>query len=168
MSYVEPVRKQIVVKATQERAFRVFTAGIDRWWPREHHIGTSPLERAVLEERPGGRWYSVSEDGSECDVGKVLSWEPPRRLLLAWQLTADWKYDPAFVTEVEVTFTAQGPNETRVELEHRDLERYGERAQALRKALDSAGGWPKIVENFGAIAEAREAEANGPAGPNAG
>jgi uncharacterized protein YndB with AHSA1/START domain len=168
MSYVEPVRKRIVVKATQERAFRVFTAGIDRWWPREHHIGSSPLKRAVLEERPGGRWYSVSEDGSECDVGKVLSWEPPRRLLLAWQLTADWQFDPTFVTEVEVTFTAQGPNETRVELEHRDLERYGERAAALRSAIDSAGGWPKILENLGAILEAEEAQENGPAGPSAG
>jgi hypothetical protein len=76
MSHVEPVEKQITVKATVERAFKVFTAGIDRWWPREHHIGKSPLKRAVLEERPEGRWYSVCEDGSECDIGRVLSWEP--------------------------------------------------------------------------------------------
>ncbi|HWZ89662.1 MAG TPA: SRPBCC family protein [Polyangiaceae bacterium] len=153
MSRVEPIRKQIIVNASQERAFRVFTAGIDRWWPREHHIGKSPLKRAVLEQQAGGRWYSVSEDGSECEVGKVLSWEPPVRLLLAWQLTADWQFDPAFVTEVEVTFTAQGPNQTRVELEHRDLERYGDRAVAVRNSIDSAGGWNKIMERFAETAQ---------------
>jgi uncharacterized protein YndB with AHSA1/START domain len=156
MSRVEPVKKQIVVNAPQERAFRVFTAGIDRWWPREHHIGKSPLARAVLEGRAGGRWYSVNEDGSECDVGKVLSWEPPGRLVLAWQITADWQYDPTFVTEIEVTFIAQGPNRTRVDLEHRDLERYGERAAPLRKSIDSAGGWSKIIEQFAKFAEAHD------------
>ena len=153
MSHVEPIKKQIIVKASQERAFRIFTSGIDRWWPREHHIGKSPLKRAVLEERPGGRWYSVSEDGSECEVGKVLSWEPPHRLLLAWQITAAWQYDASFVTEVEVIFTAQGANQTRVELEHRDLERYGDKAEALRKAIGSEGGWSKIIAEFGKIAE---------------
>ncbi|HEX3853533.1 MAG TPA: SRPBCC family protein [Polyangiaceae bacterium] len=154
MSHVEPVKKQIMVNATAERAFKVFTAGIDRWWPREHHIGKSPLKRAMLEERVDGRWYSLCEDGSECDVGKVLSWEPPHRLLLAWQITADWQYDPKFVTEVEVRFTSLGPNQTRVELEHRDLERYGEKAQELRKAIDSAGGWSKIMDELGKEIEA--------------
>lgn len=91
---VEPVRKKIVVAMSPERAFRIFTEGIDRWWPREHHIGESPLKRAVLEPRAGGRWYAVSEDGSECDTGKVLVWEPPRRLVLAWQITAQWKLTP--------------------------------------------------------------------------
>ena len=158
MSYVEPVRKRVIVNATRERAFRVFTAGIDRWWPREHHIGKSPLKRAILEEQAGGRWYSVSEDGSECDVGKVLSWEPPRRVLLAWQITADWQFDPAFVTEVEVTFTAQGPNQTRVDLEHRDLERYGEKSAAFRKTIDSERGWEKIVEQFKDSAESANLE----------
>ena len=159
MSRIEPVKKQIIVNASQERAFAVFTAGIDRWWPRQHHIGKSPLKCAVLEQRAGGRWYSVSEDGSECEVGKVLSWEPPGRLLLAWQITADWQYDPAFVTEVEVTFTAQGPNRTHVELEHRGLERYGDRAAAFRNSVDSAGGWPKIVEQFAHCAEQPDASA---------
>ncbi len=159
MSHIEPVRKRIIVNASQERAFRVFTTGIDRWWPREHHIGKSPLLRAVLQERAGGRWYSVCEDGSECDVGKVLSWEPPRRLLLAWQITGDWQYDPRFLTEVEVTFTALGPNQTQVELEHRDLEHYGEKAPAFRKSVDSAGGWSKIIEEFATVAGAPDAVA---------
>src|SRR5262249_19331185 len=125
VSSIEPVRKQVIVAASQERAFHVFTDGLDRWRPREHHIGKSPLKRAVLEPREGGRWYNLCEDDTECDVGRVLAWEPPRRLVLAWQLTADWQYDPSFVTEIEVTFNAEGPRKTRVELEHRDLERYG-------------------------------------------
>jgi uncharacterized protein YndB with AHSA1/START domain len=152
MSRVQPVRKQIVVETTPERAFQVFTEGLDRWWPREHHIGTSPLKRAVLEQRVGGRWYSVSEDGSECEVGKVLTWDPPRRLVLAWQINASWQYDASFVTEVELTFTAQGPKTTRVDLEHRDLERYGIAAEQLRKSIDSPEGWGKTLESFAAAA----------------
>jgi uncharacterized protein YndB with AHSA1/START domain len=149
---VEPVRKQVIVAASQAHAFEVFTDGIDRWWPRQHHIGTSPLERTVVEPRAGGRWYSICEDGSECDVGKVLTWEPPRRLVLAWQITASWKYDASFVTEVEVTFTAEGPRRTRVDLEHRDLERYGDSAPTLRKSIDAPTGWGLIIEEFARVA----------------
>jgi uncharacterized protein YndB with AHSA1/START domain len=148
MSGVPPVRKQILVAASQEHAFRVFTDGIDRWWPRQHHIGASPLKRQVLEPRLGGRWYSVCEDGSECDVGRVLVWEPPRRLVLSWQITAEWRHDATFVTEVEVTFTAEGARRTRVELEHRLLERYGDAAPALREQIDKPGGWGATLESF--------------------
>ncbi len=151
---VESVKKQIVVNASAERAFQVFTAGIDRWWPREHHIGKSPLKHAVLEQKAGGRWYSVCEDGSECEIGTVLGWEPPLRLVLAWQITASWQFDPTFVTEVEVTFSALGPNQTRVDMEHRDLERYGHAAPDLRKAIDSPGGWGKIMAEFAKASEA--------------
>lgn len=150
---VEPVRKQILVEASAEHAFRVFTEGMDRWWPRQHHIGKSPLKRAVLEARPGGRWYSICEDGTECNVGKVLTWDPPRRLVLAWQITANWEYDPSFTTEVEVSFRAEGPRKTRVELEHRDLHRYGVAADGLRKEIDSEGGWGLIVQRFAEVAE---------------
>jgi uncharacterized protein YndB with AHSA1/START domain len=154
MSAVEPVRKRILVAATQEHAFRVFTEGIDRWWPREHHIGSSPLKRAVLEPRIAGRWYSISMDDSECDVGKVLVWEPPRRLVLAWQINAEWKYDPDFQTEVEVSFVVEGPRKTRVEIEHRNLERYGAGAAALRKTLDSPGGWGGTLDSYARVASA--------------
>jgi uncharacterized protein YndB with AHSA1/START domain len=157
MSSVPSVRKSVVVATSAERAFRLFTDGIDRWWPRGHHIGTSPLKRAVIEPRAGGRWYAVSEDGSECDTGKVLSWEPPRRLLLAWQINSQWKYDPQFLTEVEVTFTPEGPKRTRVELEHRNLERFGLDAAELRKSIDSSGGWGELLETFARTA-AKEAE----------
>jgi uncharacterized protein YndB with AHSA1/START domain len=149
VSSVPPVRKELVVAATAERAFEVFTAGIDRWWPRQHHIGSSPLKRAVIEPGVGGRWYSLAEDGTECLNGKVLLWDPPRRLVLAWQITSDWKYDPSFVTEVEVTFTAEGPKTTRVVLEHRDLHRYGLAEPDYRKAIDSpTGGWGFILQRY--------------------
>jgi uncharacterized protein YndB with AHSA1/START domain len=153
VSIIEPIRKELVVAAPQERAFAVFTAGIDRWWPRQHHIGKSPLKRAVLEPRPGGRWYAESEDGSECDTGKVLTWDPPQRLVLAWQITAQWQYDPSFVTEVEVTFTAQGPKQTLVKFEHRNLERFGATAAALAKEMGSQGGWGTTLDSFARAAE---------------
>src|SRR5262249_13047368 len=76
------VMKELVVEAPQERAFRVFTERFDTWWPREHHIGKSPLKQAVLEGRQGGGWYELGEDGSRCEWGKVLVWDPPRRVVL--------------------------------------------------------------------------------------
>jgi uncharacterized protein YndB with AHSA1/START domain len=149
MSSVPPVRREVVVAATPERAFQVFTDGMDRWWPRQHHIGSSPLKREVLEPGVGGRWYGLSEDGTACDVGKVLVWEPPRRLVLAWQIDANWKFDPAFVTEVEVTFTAEGAKSTRVVLEHRNLHRYGVAGAGYREQIDSpTGGWGYILRGF--------------------
>ena len=135
------IKKQIVVETSQQRAFRTFTDGIDRWWPREHHIGASPLERMVLEPRAGGRWYSICRDGSEVDVGKVLAWEPPDRLVLAWQITASWQYDPAFSTEIEIGFIVEAPRRTRVELEHKQLERYGADAEAVKKTFESDDAW---------------------------
>lgn len=140
--------KEIVVETSQERAFRVFTDGIDRWWPRSHHIGASPLKRFLIEPKAGGRWYSICEDGSEQGVGQVLAWEPPARLVLAWQITADWKYDPSFSTEVEVTFVAEDARRTRVHLEHRQLERYGERTADMVKQFDN-GGWASLLELYG-------------------
>jgi len=143
------VKKQIVVEASQQRSFRTFTDGIDRWWPREHHIGASPLERMIVEPRAGGRWYSVCKDGSEVEVGKVVAWEPPGRLVLAWQLTAAWQYDPAFSTEIEVGFFAEGPRRTRVELEHKQLERYGADAEAVKKTFESDDAWAASLAAFG-------------------
>jgi uncharacterized protein YciI/uncharacterized protein YndB with AHSA1/START domain len=145
---IEPVRKQVVVETSAERAFRAFTQKIDRWWPKQHHIGASPMARAVIEPGVGGRWYAICVDGSECDTGKVLVWEPPKRVVLAWQIRADWKFDPSFVTEVEIRFTAEGPNRTHVELEHRDLDRYGAGAAALRNQIDADGGWLLIMQQY--------------------
>lgn len=143
-----PVRKEISVDAPVERAFRVFTSRIDLWWPREYQTGQKPMARVVLEPRAGGRWFEVDEEGTESDWGTVLVWIPPQRVVLGWQLDAEWKYDARLVTEVEVRFEAAGPMKTRVTLEHRNIERYGAGAAAARAALDSPGGWMKLLEAF--------------------
>lgn len=143
-----PVRKSIRVEAPRERAFDVFTAGIGRWWPKTHKIGAADLDTLVIEPREGGRWFERDVDGSECEVGKVLVWDPPARLVLAWQLTPDFRYDPDLVTEVEVQFIAEGANATRVELEHRNLERFGERVDAMRQQIDGPAGWGDLLQLF--------------------
>ena len=142
-----PVRRSVTVKAAQARAFQVFTDGFGRWWPASHHIGKVEMKSAVIEPRAGGRWYEIGEDGSHCEWGKVLVWEPPTRLVLAWQLTAQWQYDPSFLTEVEVRFTTEGEG-TRVDLEHRYLERYGSDAEKVRTSIDSPKGWISILQAF--------------------
>jgi uncharacterized protein YndB with AHSA1/START domain len=150
-----PVRKSVTVKATAERAFRVFTAEFDSWWPREHHVGQSPLERAVIETHAGGRCYGRSVDGSEADWGKILVWEPPQRFVIAWQLGGEWKYDPdlAKASEVEVMFTPQPGGVTRVDLEHRYFERHGAGAEAVRTGVGGDGGWGSLLQLFAAQVE---------------
>jgi uncharacterized protein YndB with AHSA1/START domain len=143
-----PVRKSVRVNAPPDRAFEVFTTGIGRWWPKSHHIGASELETHVIEPKAGGRWYERGVDGVECEIGRVLLWEPPARLVLGWQLTADWKYDRNLVTEVEVRFIPDGASATRVELEHRNLERFGDRADVLRTQIDSPEGWGGLLQLF--------------------
>jgi uncharacterized protein YndB with AHSA1/START domain len=148
------VRKQIVVEVSQERAFEVFTARFDAWWPRDHHVGKAEIKEARMEPRVEGRWYEIGVDGSECDWGKVLAWEPPMRLVLGWQLNAEWQYDASFMTEVEVRFIALGPARTRVELEHRDLERFGDKLERTRSALDSKDGWSGGLALFAEVTRA--------------
>jgi uncharacterized protein YndB with AHSA1/START domain len=148
------IRKTLTVRATPEKAFAVFTDGFDRWWPKSHTIGSSPLKTAVIEPRVGGRWYGLSEAGAEDLWGDVLAWEPPARLVLAWRINGQWTYDPALLTEVEVRFTAVGDGETRVDFEHRDLERFGDSTQADQTRVSMDGGWSGILESFKATAEA--------------
>ena len=149
-----PVRKTLTVRASPETAFRVFTEGFDRWWPRTHHIGKSELARAVIEPRLGGRWYEVCVDGSECDWGDVLAWEPPHRLLLAWRLNAQWEYEPDLLTEVEVRFVAIEDGQTRVDFEHRGFERMGAAGETARAGVDSPSGWGAILAEFKTVLEA--------------
>jgi len=152
---VRPVRKSITVKASVEHAFHVFTAGFDGWWPRSHHIGKSPMTKGVIEGRPGGRCYSEQADGTECDWGRILIWEPPRRFVMAWQVGPTWQYEPDIVksSEVEVRFTAEADGSTRVDLEHRYFERHGAGVEAMRSAIDSPNGWNGLLELFHARAE---------------
>jgi uncharacterized protein YndB with AHSA1/START domain len=148
---ITPVRKAVTVQADAARAFRVFTEGFDTWWPRSHHIGKSPMTKGILEGRVGGRCYSEQQDGTECDWGSILVWEPPHRLVIAWKITSEWGYEPdlAKSSEVEIIFRQQGDGATRVELEHRHLERHGAGAAAMRTGIDSEGGWGMLLRLFG-------------------
>lgn len=150
------VRKTVVVAAPQALTFEVFTARIETWWPMaSHHIGEADCAAVVMEPRAGGRWYERGVDGSECDWGEVAAWEPPARLLLVWRLNAQWQYDPALRTEIEVRFEALDASTTRVELEHRGLEAYGELAAQMRTVLGSPNGWSGMLEHFAAVAAQR-------------
>jgi uncharacterized protein YndB with AHSA1/START domain len=153
MKINEPVRKELLIKASAERAFRAFTEEMGGWWPRTHHIGKSEMRDVILEPREGGRWYEIGVDGSQCNWGKVLIWSPPRRLVLAWQITAAWQYDPDFLTEVEVQFLEEGTRQTRLKLEHRNIERFGVKAESIWSAFDSEGGWMGIISAFATVAE---------------
>ena len=149
---VAPIRKQLVVNATQERCFRIFTAGIDKWWARDHHIGKSPLKELIIEPKVGGRWYAVCQDGSEVDTGRVLVWEPSARVVLTWQISAQWQFDPALHTEVEVRFVPEGPRKTRVELEHRKLEAFGADAEKMHTTFDADTAWVRTLAQFSNLA----------------
>ena len=146
------VQKTIVVEASLARAFEVFTAGIDTWWPRTHHIGKSPMKKCLIEGRAGGRCYSQQADGTDCEWGEVLAWEPPHRFVMAWKITHEWGYEPdlAKASEVEVTFTDAGSCKTRVDLEHRYFERMGPSGEIMRTAVAAPGGWDTLLDLFAA------------------
>jgi len=143
------VRAAITVDAPIELAFQTFPEDIGSWWPEEHHIIEAPLARMVFEPRTGGNVYDVGTDGSESRWARVLAWEPPARVVFSWDISPQWQIetDPARASEVEVSFTAEGPQRTRVELEHRCLERHGEDWEQMRDAVRS-GGWTRGLEAF--------------------
>lgn len=151
---IAPVRKTVVVQATPARAFDVFTAGIDRWWPKTHGIGGSPIMKSVVEPFVGGRWYTTHADGVEVVVGHVGVWQPPERFVVSWAVSAGWKPEPRveFASEVEVRFVEESAGRTRVELEHRNFERMGTApdgtspGDTMRNAVDN--GWPALLASF--------------------
>ena len=146
----DSVRKSVTVKASPEHAFQVFTEGFDTWWPRGHHIGKSPLKKAIIEGWVGGRCYSEQMDGTDCPWGSILVWEPPQRFVFAWQIDGTWQYvaDLAQSSEVEVRFTAEPDGTTRVDLEHRHFERHGAGADAMRTSVGSPSGWGGLLELY--------------------
>ena len=150
------VRKTVTVKMGVDRSFRLFTEEFDSWWPRTHHIGKSPMKRAIIEGRKGGRCYTEQVDGTACDWGTVLDWDPPHRLVLAWQITHLWGYEPdlAKASEVEVRFTPVPGGATRVDLEHRHFERHGEGGEAMRTSVAAPNGWSGLLALF--VAKAAE------------
>jgi hypothetical protein len=152
ISLLQPVRRSVRVKATPERAFRVFAEQMDSWWPRSHHIGSSPMKGIVVEGRPGGAIYTVQEDGTNCPWASVVAWEPPHRFIFAWHVTPTWGYEAevARASEVEVTFTPADDGTTLVELEHRHFERHGEGWETMRAAVGSEGGWNGVLALYAA------------------
>jgi uncharacterized protein YndB with AHSA1/START domain len=144
------VRRTITVAASQQRAFEVFTAQFGSWWPKDYQIGEAAMADFILEPKVGGRWYELGVDGKQCDTGRVTAYEPPERVVLAWQLDERWHYDadPAHASEVEVRFIAEGPSRTRVELEHRGFERHGAGADGVRGGIDAPTGWTYVLDLF--------------------
>ena len=151
------VRTSIVVDATPERAFTVFTAEMGTWWPPEHHLLEADLSETVFEPRVGGRIYDKGVDGSECTWARVLAYEPPDRVVFSWDIGLDWtiETDHARTSEVELRFVPDGPDRTRVELEHRHLERHGEGWEAMRDAVGSPDGWGVGMRRFAAYVSGR-------------
>jgi uncharacterized protein YndB with AHSA1/START domain len=150
-----PVRKSVRVKADVARAFRVFTEEMDSWWPRTHHIGSSPMKRVVVEGRPMGAIYTEQEDGTNCPWGSVLTWEPPHLFVMAWQIRPDWKFEPDLskCSEVEVRFTPADDGTTLVELEHRGLTRHGVGCAKMREQVNAEGGWGALLGMFATKAD---------------
>lgn len=139
------IKKELLIAAGQESCFKVFTQKMDLWWPKTHHVGKCAMVEMVLEQGQGGRWYSKHEDGSEVNVGTVLSWNPYDLLVLNWQIDANFQYDPGITTEIEVQFIAEGPKTTRVLMEHKDLNRLGEGGKAI-ESMDE--GWGMILNLY--------------------
>ena len=147
------VKKAVDVEVGQETAWRVFTEKMGTWWPLTYYkIGKANAVDAVIEPHVGGRWYERGDDGSMCQWGSVLNWEPHSRLVLSWDISADWQYDPTLNTEIEVLFIAEGGNRTRVELVHRHLDRYGARRDEMRRIYDTEGDWGKLLAAFARMA----------------
>jgi uncharacterized protein YndB with AHSA1/START domain len=144
------VRTSIVVDATPERAFTVFTAEMGTWWPPEHHLLEAELSETVFEPRVGGRIYDKGVDGSECTWARVLAYEPPDRLAFSWDISPQWQLEThqERTSEVEVRFVSESPERTRVELKHRHLDRHGDGWEGLREGVGGDQGWPLYLQRY--------------------
>ncbi|PYO75873.1 MAG: ATPase [Gemmatimonadetes bacterium] len=152
---LQAVRKSVTVSASPDEAFEIFTEDFDSWWPHTHHIGKAPMTKAIIEGRRGGRCYTEHEDGSEADWGTILAWEPPRGVLIAWQIAANWQFEPDLKksSEVEIRFTPVENGKTRVDLEHRGFERMTAGAAEMRTGVGGEGGWGGLLQLFAARVE---------------
>jgi uncharacterized protein YndB with AHSA1/START domain len=144
------VRRQIVVEAPIERAFRLFTEDFDKVKPREHNLLDADIAETVFEPRKGGRIYDRGVDGSECQWARVLAYEPPDRVVFSWDINPQWQLETDLekTSEVEVRFISETEERTRVELEHRNLDRHGDGWEGERDAVGSEGGWPLYLQRF--------------------
>jgi uncharacterized protein YndB with AHSA1/START domain len=150
------VRREIVVEASAERAFRVFTERLDEIKPRDHNPLEVEIAETVLEPRAGGRIYDRGVDGSEFEWATLLAFEPPLRFAFSWNFDASWEFQPdaARRSEVEISFHPEGAGRTRVVLEHRHLERHGEGWEGMREGVGGEGGWPLYLDRFAAVIQA--------------
>jgi uncharacterized protein YndB with AHSA1/START domain len=133
-----------------ERAFSVFTEDMAAWWNPDHHLVQGELAEMVFEPRVGGHIYDRAVDGSECRWARVLAYDPPHRLVFSWDINTSWEIetDPERTSEVEVRFVPEGPDRTRVELEHRNLDRHGDGWDRMRASVGSPEGWPDGLVRF--------------------
>lgn len=147
---VEPIRVDTIVDAPIEKAFDLFVSRFDEVKPREHNLMPVPIEETIFEPHVGGNVYDRGADGAECRWSRVLAYDPPNRLLFSWDINGRWEIeaDPAKTSEVEVRFTAESDGRTRVQLEHRHLERHGDDAAAVRTGVSSDGGWPLYIRRY--------------------
>ena len=150
------VRTDVVVAASQERAFRIFTEEFDRIKPRDHNMLEADVAESVFEPREGGRIYDRGVDGSECTWARVLAYEPPERVVFSWDISPQWRIetDLSRASEVEVRFIAETPGRTRIELEHRNLDRHGPGWEGVRDGVSDQGGWPLYLDRYAQVVAA--------------
>jgi uncharacterized protein YndB with AHSA1/START domain len=157
---VASVKRTLRVRVPIDRAFRVLTEKMGAWWPATHHIGKTPFTEVVVEPRAGGRWFERGSDGAECEWGTVLVYEPPKRVVFSWHLQKDWKFDPDMsrASEVFFEFVAEGPETTRLDFEHRHLERHGEGWEKIRDGVKE--GWGAVLEPYARLLETTKSDPN--------
>lgn len=150
------IRHEIVVETPIERAFKVFTEEFGSFKPPEHNLLGVDIAETIFEPRAGGRLYDRGVDGSECDWARVLTYEPPDRVVISWDINPRWQVEEALdkTSEVEVRFTAEAPGRTRVSIEHRNLDRHGDGWEAVREGVNADDGWPLYLKRFADVATA--------------
>ena len=146
----EPIRRRIVVNAPVEHAFRVFTEQFGDFKPRDHNLLSVPITATVFEPRVGGRIYDIGSDGSRCAWARVLAFEPPNRVVFSWDIGPTWQVeaDESKTSEVEVRFIAEAADRTRVELEHRHLDRHGDGWRSVADGVGGDAGWPLYLARY--------------------
>ena len=147
------IRKQLVVDAPIDRAFTVFTERFGDFKPREHNLLAAPISETVFEPRVGGHIVDRAADGSECRWARILAFDPPRRVVFSWDISPHWQIedDPARTSEVEVRFVAETPERTRLELEHRHLDRHGTGWESVAGGVAGDEGWPLYLRRYAAL-----------------
>lgn len=147
------VNRSVVIDAPADHAFKVFTERFGDFKPREHNLLASPIAETVFEARVGGHIYDRGQDGSECRWARVLAYEPPSRVVFSWDIGVQWQIeaDTANTSEVEVRFIAESPSRTRVELEHRHIDRHGPGWESLAEGVGNDQGWPLYLDRYVAL-----------------